>query len=31
MSLEVTIDDNEKLIDKLFEDNSVFSKPEMSI
>lgn len=26
MSLEVTIDDNEKLIDKLFEDNSVFSK-----
>lgn len=30
MSLEVTIDDNEKLIDKLFEDNSVFSKQKLT-
>lgn len=31
MSLEVTIDDNEKLIDKLFEDNSVFSKQKLTL
>ena len=30
MSLEVTIDDNEKLINKLFEDNSVFSKQKLT-
>ncbi|MCT2871288.1 DUF5677 domain-containing protein [Limosilactobacillus fermentum] len=30
MSLEVTINDNEKLIDKLFENNSVFSKQELT-
>lgn len=30
MSLEVTIHDNEKLIDKLFEDDSVFSKLELT-
>lgn len=30
MSLEVMISDNEKLIDKLFEDNSVFSKQELT-
>lgn len=30
MSLEVTIHDNEKLIDKLFEDDSVFSKQELT-
>lgn len=30
MSLEVTINDNEKLIDKLFENNSVFSKQKLT-
>ena len=30
MSLEVTINDNEKLIDKLFENNSVFSEQELT-
>lgn len=30
MTLEVTINDSEKLIDKLFEDNSAFSKRKLS-